>query len=551
MDRRQEDQKVYRQGLDDVLIGNPDVCDITSFPAPSPMGEGEHNPLLRHGHMNRTKLLSTVLLLACIAFLVSCTGGSALRFKQLGAVTAKEDYLSAIASIEKNAKKLYGKTNILLYHIDIGMLYHYAGVYDSSNAHLLKANDIFYDLFTRSVSNEAASLMVNDNVRPYRSRPYELVLVHQTIALNYLAMGNVEDALVETRQVDLLMQELQRKNKEGHKYTTDGMFHYLASIAYDAAGKSDDAMISLFKAVEAFKKGPVPLPPEVKDYACCMLQKNNRAEDIKLLEKSSSGESPRDTQSGAGNTFEYHCNKKPDEIENGATEIILIGYAGLGPRLVENNWWGTYIKDGMLLLNYASANGETATMQMAAPMLPQEEYEKASKGEKTRSGTTFHVSFALPAVKSFPSQTAYFTVSGAGLAAPESSVVVNDLDAQAGKNLDDTHMATLLRTVVRVVIRTIAAQKAKEGMETKSPIANLLINVGTDILADQLERADTRSCFFVPKTIQIARVRVQPGTYTLNAAAHGTNGAVVGTKTFEQVSVKKGEKKFVFYCSFK
>ena len=493
--------------------------------------------------MNNKKILSHLLLLFLIAILASCTGGSALRFEQLGAVTAKEDYTAAIASIKKNAKKLYGKTNLLLYHIDLGMLYHYAGVYDSSNAHLLKANNIFGDLFARSVSNEAASFMVNDNVRPYRSKPYELVLVHQVIALNYLAMGNVEDALVETRQVDLLMQELERKNKNGDKYASDGMFHYLTSIAYDEAGKTDDAMISLFKTVEAFKKGPVPLPIPVRDYAYCMLQKNNRAEDIKLLEKPAAGAPEQDSSIN-------YCGINAIDTENDATEIILIGYAGRGPRLAENKWWGTYVKDGLLLLNYTGANGTVETMTLPAPMLPEAEYEKAAKGEKTKSGTTFHISFALPTVKSQPAQTAYFTIKGAGIA-PVTSIVINDLDLQARKNLEDTRTATLARTAVRVVLRTIAAQKAKERMTTQSPIANLLINFGTDLLADQLESADTRCCFFVPKTIQIARVSVKPGNYTLDAAAHSASGAVIGTKSFENIAVKQGEKRFVFYNSFK
>ena len=62
--------------------------------------------------------------------------------------------------------KLYGKKNLFLYHMDIGALYHYAGVYDSSTNHLLQAADIFDDLFARSITNEAAAIMTNDNIRP-------------------------------------------------------------------------------------------------------------------------------------------------------------------------------------------------------------------------------------------------------------------------------------------------------------------------------------------------------------------------------------------------
>jgi hypothetical protein len=484
--------------------------------------------------MIQRRILLLVVLSPILALLASCAGGAALRFEKLAGATANEAYLSAIADIQKNAKKLYGKTNQLLYYMDIGMLYHYAARYDSSNVYLLKAVDIQNDLFTRSMTNEAASIMVNDNVRPYRGRPYEIVLLHQILALNFLAQGNTDDALVETRQTQLLLNELERKDKKGAKYSTDGMFHYVSSISYDAAGQSDDAMISLFHAVKAFKAGPVPLPGPVNDYAYYMLSKNDRAEDIKLLDIT------------AGEPEE-----KIPGLRNGETEVIIIGYAGRGPALVENNWWGTYIKDGLLVMNYRGANGATETMQMAAPMLPAKEYEKAAKGQKTASGTTFHVSFSLPTVKRLPSVTDHFTVNGAGLGSPITTVSINDYDLQAQKNLDDTRAVTLARTVVRVVLRTIAAQNAKDKMQTKSPVANLLINLGTDVLADQLEHADTRSCFLIPKTVQIARIPVAPGTYAFDVSACGNTGAVIGTKRFENVSVRQGEKKFLFYCSFK
>ena len=482
----------------------------------------------------RLRSVHLVLLVTCAAFLASCTGGAALRFEKLAGATANDDYLSAISTIQHHGKKLYGKTNAYLYYMDIGVLFHYAGRYDSSNVYLLKANDIFNDLFARSVTNEAASFLINDNVRPYRSRPYELVMLHQFIALNFLAKGNADEALVESRQADLLMQELQRKDKRGVAYSTDGMFHYISSIAYDEAGKTDDAMISLYQAVEAFKKGPVALPGPIKDYSCYMLQKNDRAEDVKRLEISA--ETPQDQVAG---------------LDNGKSEIVVVGYAGRGPVLREDNWWGTFILGGGLLMNHTAPDGHVETMNMVAPLLPEKEWEKAAHGQKTAAGTTFHVSFSLPGERILPSETKYFTVSGPAVTSPVTTVTINDFDLQAAKNLDDTRVATLGRTAVRVVLRTIAAQQAKKKMETKSPIANLLIGLGTDFLADQLEHADTRSCFLLPKTIQIARIPVAPGTYVIETAAHNGAGAVIGTKTFESVEVKQGEKKFVFVSSFR
>jgi uncharacterized protein len=480
------------------------------------------------------RYLRLLLLVSCAALLASCATGAALRLEKLGGATLNDNYLSAIATIEKNGKKLYGKNNAFLYNMDIGVLFHYAGLYDSSNLYLLKANEIHDDLFAHSITNEAASFLINDNIRPYRSKPYELVLLHQFIALNFLALDNVDEALVESRQADLLMQELQRKDKGGEKYSTDGMFHYISSIAYDETGKTDDAMISLYKSIEAFKKGPVSLPATIRDYGARMLKKNDREEDVKRLELPDSV-----------------TDSKAAGPENGASEIVVIGYAGRGPVLHEDSWSGTFIVGGGLIMSHTGPDGKAETMTMNAPLLPAKEYEKATKGEKNSVGSTFHIKFSLPAEKQISSMTSYFTVSGPAIPTPVQTDVINDLDLQVGKSLADSRASTLGRTAVRVVLRTIAAQKAKEKMETNSPIANLLIGLGTDILADQLERADTRCCFLLPKTIQIARIPVAPGTYTIQTTAHNASGGVIGTKTIENIAVKKGQKEFVFVSSFR
>jgi hypothetical protein len=265
-----------------------------------------------------------------------------------------------------------------------------------------------------------------------------------------------------------------------------------------------------------------------------MLQKNDRAEDVKRLDISAA--TPKEKIAG---------------LENETTEIVVIGYAGRAPTLMESNWWGTFILGGGLLMNHTGPDGKTETLDMVAPVLPEKEYEKATHGQKTAAGSTYHVSFSLPAERVLPSETSYFTVTCPGMSSPLSTFVINDLDLQVKKNLDDTRTATLERTAVRVVLRTIAAQNAKKKMETSSPIANLLIGLGTDIAADQLEHADTRCCFLLPKTIQIARIPVKPGTYTIETAAHTATGAVIGTRTFENIEVEQGKKKFVFVSSFR
>jgi hypothetical protein len=163
------------------------------------------------------------------------------------------------------------------------------------------------------------------------------------------------------------------------------------------------------------------------------------------------------------------------------------------------------------------------------------------------AGRTFHIKMAFPYPVDYPSETVRFRMS-VGNSSVE-SIVLSDNGKLLAQDVEDNKLVTIARTAVRTVVRTIAAQKAKKEMETNSPLVNLLVDVGADVASDQLERADTRVCFLVPRTVQIARIAVKPGTYRVEAQALGVAGGVTGTRTWESVIVGPHEKKFVFFPS--
>lgn len=417
--------------------------------------------------------------------------------------------------------------------MDLGTLYHYSGMYDSSNRYLLRAADIYDQLFTRSITNEALSLLTNDNIRPYRSKPFEITMLHQMIAFNYCAMQNVEDALVETRKMQLYFNEWERKaGTDDGIYTNDPMFHFVSSILYDAKGEYSDAMISLYKSVSAFNSGPIALPARLNDYAWNMFALNNRDNDKNLLNLKSP--SPDATS----------------KFTNNETEIIVVLFGGRGPVLDETVWWGTYVRDGVLILHYRNPYGVTETVTWPAPPLPESELVKAENGQKTASGTTFHLKIAVPALKTIESATTSFSVKCSSHQTSFQSMVINDFDSQMNHFLENSKKSTITRTVIRAVLRTIAAERTKKKLQTDSPLANLLVNIGTDVLTDQLEKADTRNCFFLPKTVQIVRIPVKAGVMqSIDINALDKQGTVINNKKITGLTLAQNEKRFVFYSS--
>jgi len=479
------------------------------------------------------RIVSSVSIFLLCIFFASCTSKAIKRKDAIEKSVSEGDFIGAINDIKKNTK-LYGETNAFLYYMDIGVLYHYAGMYDSSSVYLLQAANIYDELFTKSITNEAAAILTNDNIRPYRSKPFELVLLHQFAALNFMAAGRFDEALVESRKAQLHFNEWERTRGNSEKYQSDGMFHLISSLAYEGIGEDDNSLISLYHAIRAYNMGPVKLAPEVRNFAADRLTAGDREDDLKRLSISAEA-----AESKWG-------------TKQGASEIVIIGYAGKGPNLRENNWSGHYVKDGLLTIQSTGSDGKNNVIQIAAPLLPRSEYDKASRGEKTKSGTTWYIKFSLPEVQTFNSQTSYFSARlGDNASENVRSVVLNDIDQQLQKALDDAWTEILTRTVIRVVIRTIAAQKAKGAMRSDNPLLNLLTNLGTDAVSSQMEKADVRVCFLLPKTMHMVRIPVEPGTHSVTLNVHDASGKVIGKKEYDNIVVKRGDKKVFIHHSLR
>lgn len=482
----------------------------------------------------RLRRAAAALLAACALLALSgCANRSLVRFEKIAKEAAKDDYQAAADRIRKG-KDLYGNHNRLLYNMDLGLVFHYAGQWDSSIAYLTKAVKIHDELFAKSVTNEAVSFVANDNARPYRGRPHEMVLVHQFLAFNYLALGKPDEARVEARQGQMLLDEIKRKAGKG-AFRDDGMFRYFSALTYEANREPDDAAIAYYHAVKAYQDGPVPLPGAVARQARTALAARGRDNDVVQLGLSPDAAATKPGYGGAA----------PAGDAEG--EIVVVGHAGRSPTVDQNVFWGTWVRDGVMVIHYRTPEGEVLTEALPAPGLPPQELGK--HGGRTRSGTTLHVKFAMPALKHVASKTRFFSVTGAGLPAPVRTESLTDLERLLKKNLADEKGATLARTITRVVIRTLASEQTKEALSGGNPLVNLFLNIGTDVLADQLEQADARCWFLLPKTIQVARIPVKPGTHSITVEAHDGSGGTLKARSFDNLEVKAGRKTYVFVPS--
>lgn len=456
--------------------------------------------------MKRLALLFVVALLC-----TSCANKSMTRYETLAPTLEKKGFDATIAEVKKEKEDLYGSNSEFLYYYDLGVLNHYNRNFDESIKNFAKAEKIYEDLYTKSITNEAAAIVTNDNIRPYRARPFELLTMYQFQILNYLAKMDLDGALVEVRRSQIAMNALYQKDKD--KVNDNGFLRYLSGIVYDLDNEKDDAAISYYKAIKAYDESKMGVPNEVFEFVTESLRRMDREDDIRALKKKELASTP-----------------KASAIQENGQEIIVLGYAGHSPILGEMYLSGTFVSGGVMNLYYKDgATGQKNSFTLIAPPV-------AGAGSET-----FHIGFALPEVRDHKSRVNHFEVSldGKTRIKPEKVMAV---DEELKRNMEDEKTSTITRTAVRVILRTIAAQKAKSATNTGNVFVDLIKNIGVDVAQGQLEQADLRVGLFLPNSFYMTRIPVEAGSHSVSVAAQGSYGETVGVYNFDSIPVKRGQK---------
>ena len=152
----------------------------------------------------------------------------------------------------KNADKLEKGKLQFLFYVNSGMVLSMQGRFKESNEYFEKA-DLFVEDFKKKALEEGAALLLNPNISTYRGEDHEILMINYYKAVNYLQMGDNENALVEARRMDLRLQALSQKYKSDKKYQKDAFIHLLMGIVYDASGEYNNAFIAYRNALAIYE----------------------------------------------------------------------------------------------------------------------------------------------------------------------------------------------------------------------------------------------------------------------------------------------------------
>ncbi|MDR2634264.1 MAG: hypothetical protein LBC51_11695 [Treponema sp.] len=374
------------------------------------------------------------------------------------------DHHEGIAILEEEKKTIYRDKDAILYYLDKGMITHYAQEYDDSTKILQEGERAIEEAFTKSITMEIGSYLLNDKTREYDGEDYEDIYINVFNALNYYHKQQLEDALVEIRRMNNklrflaskygeLKTNLQQKalaeggevppNPESPvQFSDSALARYLGMLFYRGIGNYDDARIDGDSLKVAFANAPsvyaYPLPPSLD-------------EELR--------------------------------VPAGKARLNVIGFSGLSPVKTE----------------------ETLRIPIPGPR---------------------YIKIALPVMESRPSQVQRIEVvfeDGTRF----DLALLEDMEAVARETFKEKVNLIYLKSVIRATIKGVTSSAlgaAADNTEGGTSLLFSALSLGTQVFAEASEQADLRLSRYFPAKAYVGGITLDPGTYAFTTYYYGANG---------------------------
>lgn len=381
--------------------------------------------------------------------------------------------------LDKNKKASKDK-NRLLYFFQKGVVLQMMGQYEESNQYLEQAY-IFTEDYRKSYSAEAASILVNPNLKPYVGEDHELVLMHYFKVLNYASLSQYEEALVECRRINNKLNALNdRYENRKNRYKRDAFALNLMGIVYDVSGDVNNAFIAYKNAYEAYRDDyakyfEVAIPQQLKQDLLRTAYLNGFNQELERYEQ------------------EFGRKYQHEKKEGG--ELLFFWHNGLGP--VKDEW---------------SINFAIVKQQGGAVLFVNEElglsfpFNLSSGG--TGSASLADLKFIRVAFPKYIERRPLFERAELWSGSRKYPIEkAENINAIGFSTLEDR----MLRELSNSLLRLAWKQVAEEQMRKENENIGALLSVASMVS----EKADTRNWQTLPYSISYARIPLKEGDNAL------------------------------------
>ena len=455
--------------------------------------------------------MQTVKILTVLALLCLSLGCSPYSMEEVRIAFEQGDFDAALIELDADGK---GEAK-LPYLFERGLIAHYGGQFDESNRTFELAEITSDDLYTKSISREAVSLVTSDNLRSYAGTQYERLLIHYYRAFNYVYLNMPDDALVECRKASSLLQ-FYADADENYEYVGAAFIAYLSAILYEWAGDWNDAFIAYRWAEQAYKQYEetlgIPFPQDVGESLVRLAGKLGFREEFEKYAAIYGEPSERNPDSG---------------------ELILLYETGFAPFKIEENIVLPILKIDPIVQKDADRDEKRVR-----------EYSRTLMHRRNRRYKEVEIEYllrvAIPAYRS--NRPRIVGIDADSAHGNASGVLVEDIEAAAMKTFESELPNIMLRTVVRGVLKYLGFRRANQEGEVVGRLVNLL-NVVT-------ESADTRSWQTLPNQIFLVRMRLPAGKHNITLSFSNRANRRVKTDTLQDVVIWQNDKTFLNYRTF-
>jgi len=401
-------------------------------------------------------------------------------FARLDDEVGRNNFSGAIEQLEKNKSSLYSNRNNILYYLDKGMLSHFAELHTDSSKLLENAETAIEAAYTKSITQEIGSYLVNDNIRDYPGEDYEDVYINVFNSLNYYHRGMIESAMVEIRKMnekleflstkyDLIVSGLQKKAIEDKlenipsnpdapvNFSDSALARYMGMLFYRSSGLEDSARIDSEMLKVAFTNAPqiYTFPPP---------------------------------SSLAGEL----------DIPRGMARLNIIAFSGLSP-----------IK-------------ESNVMRILIP------------------GPRW-IKISLPVMVSRPSEVSRIELVFDN-SERFSLELLEDIEKVAIETFRTRQNVIYLKSVIRAMIKAIGSSvlgiAAGENEGNTRAILQLL-SLFTQISAEVTEEADLRISRYFPARAYVGGINLDPGTYSFDVVYYNRSGKQIAVEQYRDILIRE------------
>lgn len=150
------------------------------------------------------------------------------------------DFENAISKLKSLAETENGDQ--LVYLLDYATAEQLAGHFKESADLFLKADKLSEMEDYHSVSRITGAALLSEEMVQYKGDTFERTFINAFLAMNFLQMGKLDDALVEARRIN--EKYLKLRGEEKKSYELNPFSKYLSALLWEADQKWDDAYIA-------------------------------------------------------------------------------------------------------------------------------------------------------------------------------------------------------------------------------------------------------------------------------------------------------------------